>query len=413
MFRHLGASRYRMSDGAAQRLLDLPDDLLAAILAAVCADDHFAASLATKRLRAARGHGAFRTRARATARSAALLAWGAAVGCPSPFPCWVIWRDRRCGKLLGHGQLQRDGQLLTLLTVEFGAGVPPREHGGFEDVRVLLDEVSSVEWIVDGEHLPGDEVCRSLFDYPRDEGSEGVEGFDADRSQQGGVEIAADQLASVARLFQDAASAGRVILRPMGGSTIFSRGANSRTWHRRVGIELLAPLPGATHMRCGRLCEVLEDVQPQLGEQAHEPVRVRYLELGHRLGAGEGEGASHALAEALSRRVGSPEFAEELRARIDAKSRNWLAGGQPQPVGEPEATFGRMGPPPAASSPAEMSIWIVRLLASIYERCLQRGREARGMRDLMHRVVIEHEHAPACVSQMLRHAEWCLARSLP
>ena len=189
-----------MSDGAAQRLLDLPDDLLAAILAAVCADDHFAASLATKRLRAARGHGAFRTRARATARSAALLAWGAAVGCPSPFPCWVIWRDRRCGKLLGHGQLQRDGQLLTLLTVEFGAGVPPREHGGFEDVRVLLDEVSSVEWIVDGEHLPGDEVCRSLFDFPRDEG---VEGFDADRSQQGGVEIAADQLASVARLFQE------------------------------------------------------------------------------------------------------------------------------------------------------------------------------------------------------------------
>ena len=151
-----------------------------------------------------------------------------------------------------------------------------------------------------------------------------------------------------------------------------------------MGIELLAPLPGATHMRCGRLCEVLEDAQPQLGEQAHEPVRVRFLELGRRLGKGEGEGASHALAEALSQRVGSPE-----------------------------ATFGRMGPPPAASSPAEMSIWIVRLLASIYERCLQRGREARGMRDLMHRVVIEHEHAPACVSQMLRHAEWCLARSLP
>eukprot|EP00964_Phaeocystis_antarctica_P051077 scaffold29785_cov51-Phaeocystis_antarctica.AAC.2 len=45
--------------------------------------------------------------------------------------------------------------------------------------------------------------------------------------------------------------------------------------------------------------------------------------------------------------------------------------------------------------------------------CLQRGREARGMRDLMHRVVIEHEHAPTCVSHILRHAEWCLALASP
>ena len=72
-----------------------------------------------------------------------------------------------------------------------------------------------------------------------------------------------------------------------------------------------------------------------------------------------------------------------------------------------------MGPPPSASCPEELSIWIVRLLASIYERCLQRGREARGMRDLMHRAVIEHEHTPTRVSEMLRHAEWCIARSLP
>ena len=91
-------------------------------------------------------------------------------------------------------------------------------------------------------------------------------------------------------------------------------------------------------------------------------------------GVGEGEGAGggpHATRWIARVCRGAPR---SHRCQVSQ-----LAGGRAPAatVGEPEATFGRMGPPPAASCPVEMSIWIVRLSASIYERCLQRGREAR------------------------------------
>lgn len=127
-----------------QRLEQLPTDALAAVWSLLDPDDAFAASLACRKLNAARDGAPIRTRICSSLRSVSLRQWAEALGCPSPYPHWVKLHGLQAAALYNGrvGLAMKPPNESGRIPIEVDGGLGECATGLQHAVRILVKPVN-------------------------------------------------------------------------------------------------------------------------------------------------------------------------------------------------------------------------------------------------------------------------------